>query len=96
MHVLFKDCTDKRKRQSPGAKRQARVKYDYGSAAEVKRINAVSRCKAAYQNGLLTLRKSDKAETNTLRCNAWHNATAKSPQDGARIMHRAVTSEAVR
>ena len=34
-----------------------RVKYDYDSAAEAKRLNAVSRCMAAYQNGLLTLRK---------------------------------------
>ena len=34
-----------------------RVKYDYDSATDVKRLNAVSRCMAAYQNGLLTLRK---------------------------------------
>ena len=33
------------------------VKYDYDSAAEAKRINVVSRCMAAYQNGLFTLRK---------------------------------------
>ena len=34
-----------------------RVKCDYDSAAEAKRLNAVSRCMTAYQNGLLTLRK---------------------------------------
>jgi hypothetical protein len=34
-----------------------RVKYDYDSAAEAKRLNAVSRCMTTYQNGLLTLRK---------------------------------------
>jgi hypothetical protein len=34
-----------------------RVKYDYASAAEAKRLNAAARCMTAYQHGLLTLAK---------------------------------------
>jgi hypothetical protein len=34
-----------------------RVKYDYDSATEAKRLNAVARCMTAYQHGLLTLHK---------------------------------------